>query len=136
MRSKLTSPPGLSSITKPDAAILILRLNRSPSGVLGRLFWLLQQWPEKYISFFLDSFFPFGYFLANGPTIGHSGAGNLARGCRADSRLAASPSWLESDAALPGIVCGLELAQRRRQAQGHGVSESAAQAPSPRPDPI
>ena len=90
---------------------------------------------QNFFCFVLDSVFPFRYFLASERPSGHSGAVDLPRRSRADSSVAGSSSPLESHAALSPPVPRLELAQRRRPAQGHGRSEPAPEVGSPRSDP-
>src|SRR5260370_23716225 len=140
MRTRMSGGVGAGRVILPAtrlAAILILteaaplplgcEPDFSPASTASEL-------PGKLFIFFLDSLFPFRYVLVSGPTTSHPGTAGPCRRCRADSRLAQSPSQLESHAALPRTVFRLELAQRHRPVKGHGRSQLAFEAGGPRPD--
>src|SRR5207249_10530609 len=87
-----TKTPHLGKLRADGDSNSHFELARSQSGRFWSARWLPKRMNKKIFSFFLDSLFAFGYFLGRGPTTDHSGAGDRPRGCRADSRLAASPS--------------------------------------------
>ena len=121
---------------KPCTAIVILVARAEGRGWIdgGKVAEAAEA--KKVSLFFWTHFRRSGMTVCRGDGTGHSGVAAGAGRHRLGAALVSHGTGLESHAAVAGVVPAVELVQRGRAAEGHGLSHLAAEAGTAGPDPF